>query len=160
VHHLTVHEPPFMQVLPDAADIGRTFQSQVEQALATRGPQGAMEAFVRENAGSDIFDRIDPAVRRRMIGNGQWFFGQELGMFLSWVPGPSELGACRVPVRVLAGRDNRGNYHYRAAEWLAHALGVELLEIPGGHAPYLAQPHEFATALLPLLRGDAAARML
>lgn len=149
--HVLVHEPPFTQVLPDAAELGRTFQAQVEQALATRGARGAMELFVRENAGSDVFDRLDPALRERMIANGPLFFGHELAMFTSWIPGETELDGVRVPVRTLAGRDNRGHYYYRATEWVAKALGVDVVEIPGGHAPYLAAPREFAAALLPLL---------
>jgi pimeloyl-ACP methyl ester carboxylesterase len=152
--HVIVHEPPFMQVLPDATEIGRTFQAQVERALATRGARGAMELFIRENAGNDVFDRLDPTLRERMIANGPLFFGHELAMFRSWIPSETELAGLRVPVRTLAGRDNRGHYYYRAAEWLAEALGVDLVEIPGAHAPYLAHPREFAAALLPLLKGE------
>ena len=102
--YVIVHEPPFMQVLPDAAELGRTFQAQVEQALATRGVSGAMELFIRENAGSDTFDRLDPALRERMIANGPSFFGHELAMFMSWIPSETELAGLRVPVRTLAGR--------------------------------------------------------
>jgi pimeloyl-ACP methyl ester carboxylesterase len=157
--HVIVHEPPFMQVLPDAAELGRTFQTQVEQALATRGARGAMELFVRENAGSDVFDRLDPLLRERMIGNGPLFFGHELAMFMSWNPSETELKGLRVPVRTLVGRDNRGTYYYRAGEWLAHALGVDLVEIPGAHAPYLAHPREFAAALRPLLNRECERAM-
>jgi pimeloyl-ACP methyl ester carboxylesterase len=146
-----VHEPPFMQVLPDAAELARTFQAQVEQALATRGARGAMELFVRDNAGSDVFDHLDPLLRERMIANGPLFFGHELAMFMSWNPSEAELNALRVPLRTLVGRANRGTYYYRATAWLANALGVDLVEIPGAHAPYLADPREFAVALRPLL---------
>ena len=149
--HIIVHEPPFMQALPDAAELGSTLQAQVEQALATRGAHGAMELFLRENAGSDVFDRLDPTLRARMIANGPSFFGHELAMFMSWIPSATELAGLRVPVRTLAGRDNRGHYYHRAAEWLAQALGIDLVEIPGAHAPYLADPRGFAAALLPLL---------
>lgn len=149
-----VHEPPFIRVLPDAAELGRTLQAQVEQALATRGPRGAMELFIRENAGSDVFDRLDPTLRERMLANGPSFFGHELAMFMSWIPSETELAGLRVPVRALAGRDNRGTYYYRAAQWLAKALGTDVVEIPGAHAPYLARPREFAAALLPLLKGE------
>jgi pimeloyl-ACP methyl ester carboxylesterase len=149
-----VHEPPFIQVLPDAAELGRTFQAQVEQALATRGARGAMELFIRENAGSDVFDRLDPALRERMIANGPSFFDHELAMFMSWVPNETEIAGLRVPVRTLAGRENRGHYYHRAAGWLAKALGVDLVEIPGAHAAYLADPREFAAALLPLLNRE------
>ena len=146
-----VHEPPFIQVLPDAEEIGRAFQAQVEQALATRGARGAMELFVRENAGSDVFDRLDPPLRERMLANGPLFFEHELAMFMSWTPSETELAGLRVPVRTLAGRDHRGSFYYRASAWLANALNVDLVEVPGAHAPYLAHPSEFAAALRPLL---------
>jgi pimeloyl-ACP methyl ester carboxylesterase len=149
--HVVIHEPPFVGALPDAASLETVFQQKVEQALADHGPEGAMELFIRENAGSDVFDRLDPALRQRMVANGRWFFGQELPMFMSWIPERVELAQLRVPVRVLGGRENRGNYHYRAAEWLADALSTDLQEIPGAHAPYLAAPEEFANALAPLL---------
>jgi pimeloyl-ACP methyl ester carboxylesterase len=149
-----VHEPPFLQVLPDGAELGRAFQTQVEHALATRGARGAMELFIRENAGSDVFDRLDPTLRERMIANGPSFFDHELAMFMSWVPSETELAGLRVPVRTLAGQENRGHYYHRAAEWLATALGIDLVEIPGAHAPYLAHPGEFAAALLPLLNRE------
>ncbi len=154
-HHVIVHEPPFMQVLPDAAELGRAFQAKVDEALAARGACGAMELFLRENAGSDVIDRLDPTLRERMIANGPVFFGHELAMFMSWVPTDTELAELRVEVRPLAGRDSRGNYYYRASNWLAKSLGADLVEIPGAHAPYLADPHEFATALLPLLHREA-----
>ena len=152
-----VHEPPFIQVLPDAAEIGRTFQTQVEQALATRGARGAMELFIRENAGSDVFDRLDPPLRERMLANGPLFFEHELPMFMSWTPSATELDRLRVPVRTLAGRDNRGSYYHRATAWLATALNVDLVEIPGAHAPYLADPREFAASLRRLLTRDGPA---
>ena len=155
--HIIVHEPPFIQALPDAALLGAQFRVQLEQALATRGPHGAMELFIRENAGNDVYDRLDPVLRARMIANGPQFFGHELEMFMSWVPSVSELAGLRVPTTVVAGRDNRGNYHYRAAEWLARTLGVELHEIVGTHAPYLAQPRDFVAALRPLLPTPAFA---
>jgi pimeloyl-ACP methyl ester carboxylesterase len=95
-----------------------------------------------------------PALRERMLANGPSFFGHELAMFMSWIPSETELAGLRVPVRALAGRDNRGTYYDRAAQWLAKALGTDVVDIPGAHAPYLARPREFAAALLPLLKGE------
>jgi pimeloyl-ACP methyl ester carboxylesterase len=113
-----------------------------------------MELFLRENAGSDVVDRLDPVLRERMLANGPLFFGHELPMFMSWIPGKTELAGLRVPVRPLAGQDNRGHLYYRASEWLAKALGSDLVEIPGAHAPYLARPGEFAATLVPLLNRE------
>ena len=148
--HVIVHEPPILRVLPDTAELGKTFQTQVQQTLAAHGPHYAMEQFIRRNAG-DLFDRLEPALRERMIANGPWFFGQELPMFASWVPTEAELAGLHVPVQPAAGRDSRSNHYYRVAEWVANALGVGVAEMPGAHAPYFTQPREFAAALRPLL---------
>ena len=59
-------------------------------------------------------------------------------------------------IRVLAGRDNRGKHYHRAAAWLGDAIRIDLIEIPGGHTPYLADAREFAAALMPFLSGEAA----
>ena len=45
VHHVIVHEPPFMQVLPDAAELGRTFQAQVERSRAVTRPDWTASGF-------------------------------------------------------------------------------------------------------------------
>jgi len=154
--HFVVHEPPFLGVLPDGEQLGRQLTEQVKQSLDRLGPEGTMELFLRDNAGSETFDRLEPALRKRMLANGPWFFGSELAMFTSWIPGETELRSLRVPVRVLAGAQDRGVYYHRAAEWLAAALGVELIEIVGAHAPYLTTPQQFAAMLAPLLETGPA----
>ena len=45
-----------------------------------------------------------------------------------------------------------GHWRYESAQWLAAHLMTELVELPGGHMAYLADPHAFAAALGPLLR--------
>ena len=157
VGQLIVHEPPLVGVLPDAEQLGRQLLTEVQKALAAGGPDSAIERFIRDNAGSDVFERLDQALRTRMVTNGRWFFSNELAMFASWVPTPAELRGLHVPVRVLAGRDSRGTYYHRAAEWLAKAVSTELVEVSGSHAPYLAIPDQFAASLAPLL-GMAVAR--
>jgi pimeloyl-ACP methyl ester carboxylesterase len=110
-----------------------------------------METFVRANAGDDAFERLEPALRERMLGNGPWFFGSELAMFTSWLPSKDELARLTMPVRVLAGEDHKDDPQYRAAGWLAQMLDTDLLEMPGTHAPYFARARDFVAALRPLL---------
>ncbi|MGH8629812.1 MAG: alpha/beta fold hydrolase, partial [Burkholderiales bacterium] len=104
---LIVHEPPFLSVLPNAAEAGKGFQLAVENALKERGPNGAMEMFIRMNAGDAAFDGLEGELRARMLANGERFFAIELPMFMSWIPSEAELRAALVPIRVLAGADNR-----------------------------------------------------
>src|SRR4029077_17754130 len=125
VQRLIVHEPPLLGALPDGAQLGSALRAKVEQALAAGGPRGAMEMFVRENAGSDAFDRLEPKLRERMLENGLRFFREELAVFTSWIPSHDELGRLRMPLRVLGGEDNHANPQYQAAAWLAQQLQTD-----------------------------------
>jgi len=146
-----VHEPPFMAVLPNAAEAGKEFQLAVESALKERGPKGAMEMFIRMNAGDAAFDGLEQALKARMLDNGERFFAFELPMFMSWIPSEAELRAAPVPIRVLTGADNRGTDYYATSEWLAQRLGTELGKLPGRHVPYFTDPAAMATELKALI---------
>lgn len=147
-----VHEPPLVSVLPNAAELGAQFQARIEQALARGGPRGAMEAFIRADAGDANFEHLDPDLRERMLGNSELFWSIELPAFISFVPDATALARTNVPVQVLAGIDSRGVYLHDAARWLADRLGTDLEELPGAHAPYLDHPREMAEALRPFLK--------
>jgi pimeloyl-ACP methyl ester carboxylesterase len=147
-----VHEPMLVAVLANAAEVGAMLQAMAEAELTKGGPRGALEVFTRANVGDATFERLDPALRERMLGNAEVVFGVELEAFGSWVPDTEALAAVRVPVQVVAGAESRDAYYYDAVPWVAEQLGTELREVPGAHAPYLAQPEETAEALRPLLR--------
>jgi pimeloyl-ACP methyl ester carboxylesterase len=141
-----------LPVLPNAAKIGAQLQAMTEEALAKGGSRGAMETFVRANAGDASFEHLDSELRQRMLANGEVFFPTELEAFVSYVPEATALAGVKIPVQVMAGADNRGVYYYEAAKWVADRLGTDLKEMPGGHAPYLDRPREMVNAIRPFLR--------
>jgi pimeloyl-ACP methyl ester carboxylesterase len=153
-----VHEPPLIPVVPGGAALGAQFQAMTEEALAKGGPRGAMEFFLRAEAGDANFEHLEPALRERMLGNADVFFSTELEPLVTYVPDAAALGQVRVPVFALAGVEHRGadsgpgDYHYEATRWVADRLGTNLMELPGAHAPYLDRPQELAVALRPLLK--------
>lgn len=149
--HVLVHEPPLIAALPHGDEMMHMLRGMIEQALAKGGPRAAAELFIRENAGNDAFEHLDPTLRERMLNNGAWLFSQEIAMFTSWVPSKDELSGLRVPVQVLGGKSSGDAPPRQGADWLAHALNTQLIEIPGAHAPYFTQPEELAAALEPLL---------
>ena len=157
-----VHEPPLIPVVPGGAELGAHFQAMTEQALATGGPRGAMEFFLRAEAGEANFELLEPALRERMLGNAELFFSTELEPFVTYVPDATALAQVRVPVFALAGVEHRGadggpgDYHYEATRWVANRVGTNLIEVSGAHAPYLDHLQELAEALLPLLRQTSA----
>lgn len=150
-----VHEPPMVPVLSNAEEVGAELQSMTEEGLANVGPRGTMEIFIRQNAGDETFENLDPELRERMLGNAEVFFSTELEGFVSYVPAAEALARVKVPVRVIAGAENRGVYYYEAAEWVVKQLGTELQEIPGAHAPYFDRPREMAEAIRPFLRQNS-----
>lgn len=158
-----VHEPPLLAVLPGGAELGAQFQALTEEAIAAHGLRGAMELFIRANAGDAAFEQLDPALRERMLGNAGVLFSAELEAFVTYVPDAAALARAGVPVYALAGADHRdadllqGGYLYAAARWVAERLGTDLEELPGAHAPYFDRPRALAAALRPYLRAPGAA---
>jgi pimeloyl-ACP methyl ester carboxylesterase len=147
-----VHEPPLVPVLANAEVVGAVLQSMIEEGMAKGGPRGALEMFIRANAGDANFENFDPELRERMLGNAEVFFSIELEAFVSYVPDDEALAAVKVPALVAAGIDNRGVYYHEAAGWVAKQFGADLAEFPGGHTPYLDRPGEMAEAIRPFLR--------
>lgn len=117
-----------------------------------------MELFLRAEAGEANFERLEPALRKRMLGNTELFFSTELEVFVTYMPNAEALSQVRVPVFALAGAEHRGtngapgDYHYEATRWVADRVGTKVMDLPGAHAPYLDHPQELANALRPLLR--------
>jgi pimeloyl-ACP methyl ester carboxylesterase len=148
-----VHEPPLVPVLSNAEETGAMLQRMIEEGMAQGGPRGAMELFIRVNAGDENFENLDPELRERMLGNAEVFFSTELEAFVSYLPDAGALAGVKVPVQVVAGVGSRDGYYHEAAAWVAQQLGTELREIPGAHTPYLDRPLETAEALRPILQG-------
>jgi pimeloyl-ACP methyl ester carboxylesterase len=148
-----VHEPPLVSVLSNAEEVGATLQSITKEGLANAGPRETMEMFIRQNAGDENFENLEPELRERMLGNAETFLLVELEGFVSYVPYAGALAEVKVPVQVMAGIDNRGVYYHEAAEWVAEHLGTDLQEIPGGHTPYFNRPEDLVMAIRPFLRG-------
>jgi len=146
-----LHEPPMMAALARPEEMMGAMQELVEGGMAKGGPRAAVEAFVRFAAGDDNFEKLNPELRERMLGNGTTLFGTEFGAFESYRPDDATLAAVEVPLQVMVGTDS-APFFGEAAQWLAARLGVEVRTLPGGHAPYFDRPEEVAKEIRPFLR--------
>ncbi|HEV8671964.1 MAG TPA: alpha/beta hydrolase [Candidatus Limnocylindria bacterium] len=148
---IILHEPALSAPIMTPEEAQAALAPIVGPAMASGGPRAVVEAFVRHFAGSENWDRLDPALRERMLGNAQTFLGAEVEPFLTYRPEPAALLASRVPLRIGLGtssvRDAIGG-----AQWLADVLGLRPVTIPGGHAPYFEDSDRFARDLRPILR--------
>jgi pimeloyl-ACP methyl ester carboxylesterase len=146
VRHAVLYEAPLFAVIPGGEQIAAGMRAAVEEALAAGGPRHAMEMFMRQNAGDETFELFaaaDPQQLERVLNNGAVFFPLELRPFMAFVPDREQLRASGVPLTVVVGEQNRHTWFGAAATWLADGAGAGLVELPGGHAGFVADPQAF-----------------
>jgi hypothetical protein len=108
----------------------------------------------------DVFDRLTPELRARMVAGADTFFTIEVPGLIRSLPDPAvlarNLAQTQVRVEVMAAPDNRDDPVYRTSRWIADALGVQVREIPGGHMPYVIEPEPMAQQIGSLVRSTPA----
>jgi len=148
---ILLHEPVLIAPIMAPEEAMKGLAPVIEPAMASGGPRGAVEAFVRHFATDANYERLDPELRERMLSNADTFLGVEIDAFLNYRPATAALLASRVPIRVGIGTrsvpDAVGGAH-----WLAEVLGTELRVIPGTHTPYWDDPDLFARTIRPVVR--------
>jgi pimeloyl-ACP methyl ester carboxylesterase len=164
VRALVAHEPPLMDLLPDAAhrrdvitEIDRVYPAQgTGPAMATFGAALMPPADRPEQTGEDtdvlVATQVDPppevvAMLARFETNTTFFVEYEVPPFSHYLP---DLAAVRTgPARVVvaAGADSAGQMPHRAALATARRLGGQPLLLPGDHGGFGRHAAEFATAL-------------
>jgi pimeloyl-ACP methyl ester carboxylesterase len=149
-----LHEPPITAAMSNPEEMTGAIQQVIEGGMQRGGPRGGMEAFLRFFTGDETFENLDPRLRQRVLGNGETFFGTELGVVDSYRPDEATLAAVEVPVRIMVGTES-APFFGEAARWLADRLNVEKVEVgrlPGGHTCHFDRPDEMAQTIRPLLR--------
>jgi pimeloyl-ACP methyl ester carboxylesterase len=144
-----LHEPPMTAGMANPQEVMGAIQQVVEGGMQRGGHRGGVEAFCRFVDGDETFDKLDPQLRERRLGNAETCLVTEMPVFPAYEPDEATLAAVEVPVRVMVGPDSAIG---EPAGWLAGQLGVELESLPGGHTPYFDRPQEMAEALRPMLR--------
>jgi pimeloyl-ACP methyl ester carboxylesterase len=144
-----LHEPPMIAGMSNPQEVMGAIQQVVEGGMQRGGPRGGVEAFFRFVAGDETFEKLNPQLRERMLGNGETCLVTEMPVFPAYGPDEATLAAVEVPVRVMVGPESALG---EPAGWLAGQLGVELESLPGGHTPYFDRPREMAETLRPMLR--------
>ena len=142
-----VHEPALVTLTEQPLDERLARIAELGEA----DPRRAMEAFIRLHTDDATFEALDPQLRERMLGNGERFFAQELGAFLSYVPDVEGIRESGVALRVLTSVGGVPPL-VDAAVRFAGRLGLEARSVEGHHAPYLQHPEAFAEQLRPILR--------
>ncbi|RFU85594.1 alpha/beta hydrolase [Streptomyces triticagri] len=159
IERLVAHEPPVVEVLPDAAD-HRALIARVQETLRAEGLMPAMAVFAAGLTEQPADDSGDPAQEpdlelppeaaaraERTMANLPYFVGRIVPAFMSYAPDIRRLDELSDRLVLAAGRESRGELPHRPAAFLADRLGTELLHFPGGHTGLTTHPAEYAELL-------------
>lgn len=160
VKTLVAHEPPVMELLPDAERWRVRFRD-IYDTYRAEGVFPAMEKFGKavEEGGpkySEQQGEPSPAMAEmmgRMMGNFDLFLAHELLSIGGYMPDIAALKASPSRLIVAGGKDSGEQGAYRAAVALAERLGTELTYFEGAHGGFGASGETFAERLHEVLQG-------
>ncbi|RII19554.1 putative hydrolase [Streptomyces sp. YIM 130001] len=159
IARVVVHEPPVVEVLPDAAE-HRALIARVQETFRTEGLMPAMTLFAAgltkgDDSGSDAPApepdlRLPPQAAARVertMANLPYFVSRIVPAFMSYAPDIRRLQALADRLVTAGGQESRGELPYRAADFLAERLGTGLVHFPGGHTGLTTHPAGFTELL-------------
>ncbi|TWD74753.1 pimeloyl-ACP methyl ester carboxylesterase [Kribbella amoyensis] len=159
VRMLVAHEPPAVELLPDA-ETARAFFEDVRETYAEDGVGAALALF----AGGLGLDDEEPApedlrpeyreVVDRMQANAALFFEHKLLPYTRYVPDLGALQTVAHKVVPAAGAESANHLPGRPIEVIADTIGWPVVTFPGGHLGYASHPVPFATLLGKLLYAE------
>ncbi|MGC7096298.1 alpha/beta fold hydrolase [Amycolatopsis lurida] len=151
VERVIAHEPPMVEVLPDAAG-HRALITRVRDTFDTEGLMPAMAIFaagLRKPGDTTAQPRVElpPARVEQTMANLPFFVGRIVPSFMTYQPDLDRLRELSTQLVLAAGHDSPGELTYRPAAHLAGLFGTELAHFPGGHTGLTTHPAEFAAQL-------------
>ncbi|MGJ6125926.1 alpha/beta hydrolase [Mycolicibacterium sp. Y3] len=162
VRTLVAHEPPLLELLPDA-DEQRAATDEIVATFHRDGVQAAWMAFMA-NAGFDVSDpnagpppgpEPTPEELATQLAESARFFDHELRHTTRYVPDIAALTAG--PTRIVVGLGAESGHLLTNATTrrLAELLGTQPVMFPGDHGGFIGVPGEFATTLRAALSRSA-----
>lgn len=155
VARVVAHEPPLVEVLPDAAE-HRALVARVRETFRTQGLMPAMAVLAAglskdggataPEAGTGLPPRAAARAERTMA-DLPYFVGRIVPGFMTHAPDLSRLEALSDRLVLACGEDSRGELPHRATAFLAERLGTKLRYFPGGHIGLTTHPAAFGACL-------------
>ncbi|MEU3169193.1 alpha/beta hydrolase [Streptosporangium sp. NPDC006930] len=161
IERVVAHEPPVVEVLPDAAE-HRALLARVQETFRRDGLMPAVAEFAaglrrpddeKPVAAEKAVELPPQAAARagRTMANMPYFLGRIVPGFMAYTPDVDRLAALSDRLVLAGGADSRGELPYRPAAFLAERSGTELVHFPGGHTGLSTYPTEFAELLRKVL---------
>ncbi len=154
VRTLVPFEPPAVRQLPDGQQWVDFFfsvydlyrQSGIEPALKIFREQAFAESDRQVMAGAR-----DPKNGESILANATYWFEHELRQYPAVDLDLDALKTRADRIVPMVGRESRGYPAYEVNVELGKKLGRDVIELPGGHLGFVAQPAEFARELVQAL---------
>lgn len=154
IRTLVAHEPPLLELLPDAAEQRANTEAIVD--TFHRDGFGAAWVHFMLNAGFDVTaGEAPPAASEPSEEEARQsarFFEIDLRPTTLYVPAIDALKSSTTRIVVGVGVDSGALLTYRTSTALADRLGVSATEFPGDHGGFMGAPVEFADVLRRVLR--------
>ncbi|MFV8053470.1 alpha/beta fold hydrolase [Mycobacterium sp. 48b] len=148
---LVAHEPPLLELLPDAAEQ----RAATEDIIATFSRDGMFAAWGKfmANAGFDVPAGAPemPAPSDQELRDAAHFFNHELRATTRYLPDVEALKNGRVVLGL--GEESEHLLTQRTTTALADLLGTRPVMFPGDHGGFMGAPGAFAEVLREVLRG-------
>jgi clorobiocin biosynthesis protein CloN7 len=154
VRTLVAHEPPVVELLPDAAQV----RAQIDDIYDTHRVEGAdkaMQKFMTHaGLGAGPAQEADaprwepsPEQLARMRATTEHFLAHLLRPTTRYRPDIQALRAASTRIVVAGGATSKGQLANRTVVALADQLGTTVLDFPGDHGGFLAFPEQFGRLL-------------
>ncbi len=151
VRTLVAHEPPLLELLPDAQE-QRAATKDITDTFLSDGLHAAWRKFM-VNAGFDLTSESqgEPVASERELAEGARFFVHDLAPTTQYVPDFEALRASTSRIVIGLGAESGRLLTHRTSVAVAERLGVPTTEFPGDHGGFMGAPGEFARRLREIL---------
>ncbi len=150
------HEPPVVNLLPDAAK-WIAFFDEVYDTYRQSGVTKAMHQFANGTLGSEdskvLARNMKLHTNEQNLANARYWMEHELRQYPRAELDLDALTAHARQIVLVGGHDSQDQMTYQPSKVLAQKLGTEIVNLPGGHLGFMAYPAEFAQRLLDVLKG-------
>jgi clorobiocin/coumermycin A biosynthesis protein CloN7/CouN7 len=154
VRTLVAHEPPVVELLPDAAQV----RAQIQDIYDTYRAEGSDKAMVKFMAHAGLFGELSeqagaprwepsPEQVARMRAANDVFLAHLIRPTTRYRPDIEALRAASTRIVVAAGATSTGQLANRTATALANRLGTLVTEFPGDHGGFLFLPEQSGRVL-------------
>lgn len=158
VDTVIAHEPPVVNLLPDAAKWIAFFDEVYDtyrQSVITK----AMHQFASGVLGSEdskvLARNMKLHTNEQNLANATYWMEHELRQYPRVGLDLDALTAYSEQILLVGGRDSQNHLTYQPGKVLAQKLGLDIVSLPGGHLGFMAYPLEFPNALLDALKDRA-----